>query len=123
MHLMTAGSSIQDLLSETSGAAVFGIDGEDLGFLNLGVPASPTLLVAPITDALKTLSDDGFVTGSLDRGDMWRIVGYHLDEETSHRLASKDIEISQIHEAVLDMGLVWQARPFDDLDQSASSPI
>ena len=111
---MTAGSSFRGRLREVSGAVAFGVNGEDFGFLDLGVPASPTLLVAPITDALKTLSDDGFVTGSLDRGDMWRVVGYHLDEDTSHRLAARGTGISQIHQEVLDMGLAWRAQPIDD---------
>lgn len=112
---MVASSAIRDLLGRASGAVVFGVDGEDLGFLELGVPATPTLLVAPVTDALKTLSDDGFVRGSLDRADMWRVVGYHLDERTAHRLAEKDTELDRIHQDVLDMGLVWQASPVDHL--------
>lgn len=112
---MAAGPGTRDLLSEASGSVVIGVDGESLDFLDLGVPTSPTLLVAPVTDALKTLSADGFVTGSLDRGDMWRVVGYHLDEETSHRLAARNIELERIHEEVVGMGLVWQASPMDDL--------
>lgn len=112
---MADDSGLRDLLSEASGAVVFGVDGENLDFLDLGVPSSPTLLVVPIADALKTLSEDGFVTGSLDRGDMWRVVGYHLDEKTSHRLAQEHIDISQIHQEVVHMGLAWQASPIDDL--------
>ena len=115
---MGARSSFRDLLSEASGAVVFGVHGEYLDSLDLGVPAAPTLLVAPVTDALKTLSDDGFVTSSLDRGNMWEVVGYHLDEETSHRLAARDIEIGQIHREVIAMGLAWQARPVDDITWS-----
>ena len=115
MALMVAGSAIRDLLSEVSGAVALGVDGENLAFLDLGVPSSPTLLVAPVTNALKTLSDEGFVTGSLDRGDMWEVVGYHLDETTSHLLAAREIEMEQIHQEVLEVGLTWQARPIDDI--------
>ena len=111
---MAASSGIRDLLREVSGAVAFGIDGESLDFLELGVPTTPTLLVAPIADALKTVSD-GLVTGSLDRGNMWRVVGYHLDEKTSHRLAERNIEMSQIHQEVVDMGLAWQASEIGDL--------
>lgn len=106
---------LRELLKEASGAAVFGVDGEGLDLPDLGVPSSPTLLVAPIADALKTLSEDGFVTGSLDRGDMWRVVGYHLDEKTSHRLAQENIDISQIHQEVVRLGLAWQVLSVDDL--------
>jgi hypothetical protein len=112
---MTAGSGIRDLLSEVSGAVALGVDGEQLDFPDLGVPASPTLLVTSVTDALKTVSDDGLVTGSLDRRDMWRVVGYHLDEKTSHRLAQGNIGIDRIHQGVVEMGLAWQALPIDDL--------
>ena len=122
---MVAESGIRGLLSKASGAVAFGVDGESLDFLDLGLPASPTLLVAPITDALKTLSDDGFVTGSLDRGDKWRVVGYHLDEKTSHRLAARNVAIDQIHQEVVDMGLAWQARVVSNLPGWAAtrSPI
>ena len=123
LALMVVSSGIRDLLSEVSGAVAFGVDGEELDFLELDVPASPTLLVAPMTDALKSVSDDGFVTGSLDRGNMWEVVGYHLDEQTSQRLAARNIEIEQIYQEVVEIGLDWQARPINDISQSASRPI
>lgn len=112
---MVDGRDLRDILRDVSGAVVLGIDGESLDSLDFGVPDSPTLLVAPIADALKTVSEDGFVTGSVDREDMWGVVGYHLDEETSHRLAEENVEISEIHRAVVDMGLIWRASPIDDL--------
>jgi hypothetical protein len=115
LALMADSSDIRGLLSETSGAVMLGIDGESLDFLELGVPAAPTLLVAPVTDALKTVSDDGIVTGSLDRDDMWRVVAYHLDEKTARQLAEREVGLERIHQEVVDMGLTWQALPIDDL--------
>lgn len=112
---MADGSSIRDRLRDASGAVALGVDGHVIDRPGQPEPALPTLLVAPVTDALKSLSADGFVTGSLDREEAWRVVGYHLDETISHRLAERDIGIDRIHQEVMDMGLAWQARSIDDL--------
>lgn len=112
---MAAGPSIRDRLSGVSGALVLGVDGEFRDRPGLAGPSSPTLLVAPVTNALKTISADGFVTGSLNREQTWKVLAYHLDEATCHLLAKRDIQIRRIHQDVIDMGLTWQARRIDDI--------
>lgn len=84
------------------------VDEHDLSGLS-----SPTLLVVGVTDALKTITDENVVTGSLDRETTWRVVGYGLDVATSRRLAEVRPAVDDIHRVVSAIGATWRARVVD----------
>lgn len=89
------------------------IEGEVVEATDTSALSSPTLLVAPVTDALKKISAKGLVEGHLDRDGAWMVVGYYLDDRTSHTLGSESVEVDQIHRRVRELVGEWAAHPAD----------
>ncbi len=101
-------------MMESSGGLAFTPGGERVDDLDTSALVVPTLLVAPVSDALKEVSSDGLVFGHFDRDSVWRVVAYFLDDRTAHILGSEGVEIAQIHQRVIEVGPGWEARPIED---------
>lgn len=69
-----------------------------------------TLLVSPVTDALKTMSEDGLVVESLDRANVWSVVGYALNRVVLKKLDHVNMSPDQLYEAVVGLRLGWQVK-------------
>lgn len=87
---------------------VFDTDGATL-HIDPPPDAPATLLVVPVTDALKIVSGDR-VAGSFDRGRAWTVVGFALRREVVERLGGKEMAPQALIEKVKDLGHVWQTR-------------
>ncbi|MGB7860710.1 MAG: hypothetical protein WBM90_09455, partial [Acidimicrobiia bacterium] len=81
--------------------------------LDLRVPRDigpATLLVSPVTDALKTMNEDGLVVESLDRAHVWSVVGYALNRVVLKKLDHVKMSPEQLYEAVVGLRLGWQVK-------------
>lgn len=90
---------------------VFSADGEILAG---GVPdsfASATVLVADVTDALKSISLEGLVQGTIDRGSVARLEAFVLSAETLRMLEDDDLDPAGLIRAVSDLGVEWGVAP------------
>jgi len=74
------------------------------------VPSGPaSLLVAPVTDAVKRR--DGDVVVSLDRDTVWAVAGIVLHGEVLQKLDEDEIGAGELLEAVEGLGYTWQVIP------------
>jgi len=69
-----------------------------------------TLVVAPMTDAVKRVAD-GRVVGSMDRSGLWRVHAFVLNRIVFDKLGSGVFEVRDLLEAVAATGISWQAVP------------
>ena len=67
-----------------------------------------TLLVSTMTDALKTVSEDGFVDGSLDRESVWKVEAIALNRVVVSRLEGEEMSPLDLYRAVIGLRLGWQ---------------
>jgi hypothetical protein len=75
------------------------------------VSAGPaTLMVAPVTDAVKTV-EDGKVTGSVDRSKLWRVEAFLLNRVILDELGAGSFDVDSLLDAVEGTGVSWQAVP------------
>lgn len=77
--------------------------------------SSPTLLVAPVTDALKAVSSSELVEGSIDRDSTWRVTGFALDASTLAALEVDRVDALDLYSAVTALGLRWDVLPAEDV--------
>jgi len=70
-----------------------------------------TLLVSPVTDALKTVSEDGSVDGSLDREAVWEVEAFALNRVVVRRLEGDEISALDLYQAVIGLRLGWMIAP------------
>ena len=68
-----------------------------------------TLLVGPVTDAVKRRDGDAVV--SLDRDAVWAVAGIILDREVLERLDEDEIGAEELLDAVERLGYTWQVIP------------
>ena len=69
-----------------------------------------TLVVAPLTDAVKRVAD-GKVVGSMDRSGLWRVHALLLNRIVLDKLGSGTFEARDLIDAVAATGISWQAVP------------
>lgn len=81
----------------------------------VGGLSAPTILVVPVTDALKRVSTAGVVEGSVDRDATWMIAAYYLDASTVRDLGADVGDVDTIHQMVTSTGRDWEARSLDDV--------
>ena len=112
---MTSIRALHDRLRNSDGGLVLTIGGEPLDDVDTSALEGPTLLVAPVSEALKEISSGGIVVAHLDRATVWQVVAYYLDEQTCHRLASNEIGAERIHQFVVDEGPGWHSRPVEEV--------
>lgn len=72
--------------------------------------APATLLVAPITEALKRVSEEGLVIESIDREQVWAAAAFALSPYVLRRLEGEFTTAQDLYQAVQKAGLVWQAK-------------
>ncbi len=104
-------SRLQELLGEDQDWIVVRPTGEPVDMEippNIG-PA--TLLVSTVTDALKTVSEDGFVDGSLDREAVWGVEAFALNRVVVRRLEGGEMSALDLYRAVIGLRLGWQVSP------------
>lgn len=68
-----------------------------------------TLLVAPVTDAVKRLRDG--VVESLDRDEMWVVEAMVLERDVLRDLGEVDLTADELWVAVEEAGFTWQVSP------------
>lgn len=68
-----------------------------------------TLLVAPVTDAVKRLRDG--VVESLDRDEMWVVEAMVLERDVLRDLGGVDLTADELWVAVEEAGFTWQVSP------------
>ena len=103
-------SRLQELLGEDRDWIVVRPTGEPV---DTEIPPDigpATLLVSTVTDALKTVSEDGFVDGSLDRESVWKVEAIALNRVVVSRLEGEEMSPLDLYRAV--MGLVRPAHTF-----------
>lgn len=100
---------------DEDGWVVVRVSGEIVAATTSSRFSSPTLLVAPVTDALKVVSPSGLVEGSLDRDTTWRVSGFALDASTLAALEVDRVEARDLYTAVTDLGVRWAVLPAEDI--------
>lgn len=68
-----------------------------------------TLMVTPLTDAVKRVEGD--VIESLDRDQMWTVEALVLDRAVLRRLDAQELTVENLLVAVGDLGYEWQVIP------------
>jgi len=90
---------------------VLGVDGE---LVDVEVPRDvgpAALLVSSVTDALKTVSEDGLVVDAPRRDGVWQVEAFVLNRVVVEALDSKVPVPGGLFDAVEELGLGWQVRP------------
>lgn len=108
LWLVLTVSRLQELLGEDQDWIVVRPTGEPV---DMEIPADigpATLLVSPMTDALKSLSEDGFVDGSLDREAIWGVEAFALNRVVVRRLEGDEMSARDLYEAVIGLHFGWQ---------------
>lgn len=100
-------SVLEELLGDDDWVTV-GEKGEPLGVAVPNTAGPATLLVTPVTDALKTLSAEGLIDSSVDRDTTWVVVGFALNRVVIRALADEAMTNEELLEAVGEQGLTWQ---------------
>lgn len=72
-----------------------------------------TLLVEPVTDAIKSVDDRGLITRSLDKSDYWLIAGFVVNRDVLSALPQKDVSVGELWHLVVDQGLRWDLAEID----------
>lgn len=71
------------------------------------LPEAPAVLVAKrVTDAVKS-ADRGFITGGLDRDELWAVEGFALSGEVVEALGADEIDPADLVERVGELGYDW----------------
>ncbi len=70
-----------------------------------------TIVVSAPSDALKTVSDRGFIEGSVDRGEVWTAEAFVLNSEVVKRLEGEFLTPADVYEAVASLGYEWIVSP------------
>jgi len=73
------------------------------------IRGAATLLVVPVTDAVKRLRDG--VVESLDRDEMWLVEAMVLGSDVLGRLGEVDLTADELWLAVEEAGYAWQLSP------------
>ncbi len=68
---------------------------------------SATLFVSTPSDALKVVSDEGFVASSVDRDQVWSVEVIVLSEKITGGLAGDFSTVDDLYEAVEELGVSW----------------
>lgn len=68
-----------------------------------------SLVVAPVTDALKRLQGDK--VESLDRDEVWAVEAIVLGEEVLELLDEGDVTVEELLRAVRELGYSWEIIP------------
>ncbi len=68
------------------------------------------LLVAPVTDALKSVTE-GIVTGSIDRDGVLAVEGIGLSSAVVEGLSAVPKTFEETYRVVLRLGFTWETRP------------
>lgn len=95
--------------------ALFDSHGEALGVLVPPDIGPATLLVAPVTDAVKTTTSDGLVNQSLNRDDIWAVQGLALNRVVVDRLDREMMTLREIYDAVVSMRIGWQVKKMAEI--------
>jgi hypothetical protein len=78
--------------------------------IDLAIVHGPaTLLVAPVTDAVKRMS--GGVVESLDRDQMWVVEAIALEADVLVALGEVELTAEELWQAVDQAGFSWQISP------------
>jgi len=91
-------------------------EGGDLSFDYRGSaatwPESPevpaVVYVDEVTDAVKTV-EDGVISGSLDRGQVWAVVGFKMSREVASKVEDSPMTPQTLIDAVRAAGFEWTA--------------
>lgn len=113
--LVLSVSSLRAQAEDRGSPLVFELDGRILASGTDAGLSHPTLLVVPVTDALKEVSGLGVVQRSLDRDEVWRVVAFCLDLPTLSELSLDSVEAADLCQAVADLGVRWEVQLLEDV--------
>ena len=86
--------------------------------LEVGVPADvgpATLLVGPVTDALKARGDGDDIVSSVDRDDVYAVEGFALHRVVLDRLEDVEVDTRGLFELVKTTEIAWQFKPLTEM--------
>lgn len=98
---------LRESLAEQGDWVMFDSDGN---ILHGEVPPSAgpaTLIVTPVTDAVKAV-EHGMVTGSIDRSKLWRVEAFLLNRIALDKLGDGSVDVDSLLDAA---GISWQVVP------------
>lgn len=108
---MLTASRLFDLLRPDQELLAFTASGERVAIPSDASLGPATLLVSVASDALKKVSDRGFVDGSVDRDDVWTADAFVLQREVLELLEGDFPTPLDIYEAVASLGYEWNVSP------------
>lgn len=82
------------------------LEGGPIGIDGLVDPASPGLVVAPVTEAVKEV-DDGTVVQYVNRDTLWAVHGFVVDHELVSLLPDQVDGPESLISAVVELGRNW----------------
>ena len=95
--------------SITDGRVAFDTQGNPVE-VDLGIVHGPaSLLVVPVTDAVKRMR--GGVVESLDRDQMWVVEAMVIETDVLEALGEVDLTAEELWQAVEQVGFSWQISP------------
>lgn len=102
-------STAKLLASLHEGHVAFDTQGNPVEVDGAHIRGAATLLVVPVTDAVKRLRDG--VVESLDRDEMWLVEAMVLGRDVLGRLGEVDLTAEELWLAVEEAGFAWQVSP------------
>ena len=89
---------------------MFGADGSRIDTEVFNDSGRAALLVTTVTDAVRTVTPDGLVAGSLDRESLWAVEGFALTAAVVRALPELEFTPEGLLEAVANLGTEWDVR-------------
>lgn len=103
-------SALQAQLDEGVDWVIVGPRGEATDQIVPEDPAPATLVVAPVSDALKHLTEDDLIDRPLDRESMWEVQALVFGRALASRLAESEQVSQSLFEAAGALGVEWEVR-------------
>jgi hypothetical protein len=70
-----------------------------------------TMVVAPVTDALKHVDPEGVITASIDRDEIWAVEAIILNVVVLDQLGDREMSIEGLLDQVYLLGHRWDVSP------------
>lgn len=107
---MLDAKSIKSLSDPGTGIAAFDVRGIPLGD-GVSPAGNATLLVSPVSDALRRVSRAGLIEGEVNRDDIWLVAGFALAGPVVDSLEGDYGSPMDLYESVADSGYEWSIVP------------
>lgn len=98
----------------SDGRAAFDVNGAPLAHEPRLGQSPAALLVVPVTDALKQITDEGMIVSSIERDSVVEVVGFSLASEVLAVLPDEVSDGAGLLQAVENVGFEWLISPTSD---------